>query len=199
MPDDKKNKVVRKRTLLQKIVNVFLYAGIALLIILLAALGFSQTSTFREYLRKTVVENANKALNGKISITKIDGTIFTSLVLRNTVVSMGEDTLLNASIIDVKTSPLQIFLKRIYIRKFEIKDANIRLITDSSGILNISKLIPPSPKDTTHSKFPFTIVAPNFRLTNVNFSLQDYDKVGSKQIYDELNLHDLRIRNLNLS
>ena len=114
---EEKEKKVRKRTLLQKIVNVFLYTGIILLIFILIFLGFSQTSTFREYLRTTVCNLANKELNGHLSIGRIDGTIFSSLVLRNTVVSMGQDTLLNAGIIEVKASPLQIFLKKIYIRK----------------------------------------------------------------------------------
>jgi hypothetical protein len=195
----KKNNVIKKRTLLQKIVNVFLYTGIILLLIFLIAFGFTQTSTFREYLRKTFVEEINKSLNGKLNIGKIDGTIFTSLVLRNSVISMGSDTLLNASIIEVKTSPIQIFLKRIYIRKFEIKDAKIRLISDSSGELNISKLFPPSPKDTSHSKFPFTIIAPDFQLTNIDFSFQSFNKANSHQIYGSLNPTDIRLKHLNLS
>ena len=196
---ENENKIIKKRTLLQKIVNVFLYAGISIIILLLAVLGFSQTSTFRNYLRNTVVEQANKALNGKISIGKIDGTIFTSLVLRNTVVSMDKDTLLNAGIIELKTSPLQIFFKRIYIRKLELKDAKVALIKDSTGELNISKLIPPSAPDTTHSKFPFKIYAADVKLTNIDLSLHDYNKANSKQYYDSLNLSDLRVSGLNLA
>lgn len=106
-----KNKIIKKRTLLQKVVNVFLYTGIVLLIIFLVFVGFSQTSTFRNFLRNEVVTIANKELNGHVDIGKIDGTIFTSIVLRNTIVNMGSDTLLNAGIIEVKTSPLQMFLK----------------------------------------------------------------------------------------
>ncbi len=196
---DPKEKILKKRTLLQKIVNVFLYAGIVILIILMIFFGFSQTSTFREILRDKVVNIANKNLNGHLSIGKIDGTIFTSLVLRNTEINMGTDTLLNAGVITIKTSPLQIFLKRIFIRKVEISDAKVAFISDSSGILNISKLFTPTPKDTTHSKFPFKIVAPDIKLINLSFSLQDYNFINSRQIYDTLNMHDLRVKNINLS
>ncbi len=196
---EKKNKILKKRTLFHKIVNVFLYAGIVILILFIIFFGFSQTATFREYLRKTVINLANKELNGKLNIGKIDGTIFTSLVLRNTVVNMGNDTLLNADVIEVKTSPLQIFLKRIYIRKFEVSNAMIAFKADSTGKLNISKLFPPTPKDTVHSKFPFEIFASDVKLTNINFSIRDGNLINGYQMYDAINTHDLSVRNLNLS
>ncbi len=194
-----KEKILKKRTLFHKIVNVFLYTGIAVLIVLLLVLGFSQTSTFREILREKIVSAANKELNGKLSIGKIDGTIFTSLFLRNAIVSMGSDTLFNANLIEVKISPLQIFLKRIYVRKVGLSDTRIALIADSSGSLNISRLLPPTPKDTSHSKFPFKIVAPDLQLKNVSFSLQDYNKVKSNEVYGSFNIHDFRIKDINLS
>ncbi len=196
---EKKENIKKKRTLLQRIVKVFLYSGIALLFVVLIAFGFSQTSTFREYLRKTVIENADKALNGKLYIGKIDGTIFTSLVLRNTIVSMGNDTLLHAATIELKTSPLQIFMKRIYVRKFEIKNADISFIKDSSGTLNISRLVPPTPPDSAHSTFPFKIVLSDFRLNNVNFSLKNYNTPDQRASYKNLNLDDFNVKNLNLS
>ena len=194
-----KTKKIKKRTLLQKIVNIFLYSGIILLILSLVFLGFSQTSTFRDLLRRQVLNIANKEMNGHVNIGKIDGTIFTSLVLRNTVINMGGDTLLNAGVIEVKTSPLQIFLKRIFVRKFEIADAKISLIADSNGSLNISRLFTPSPEDSVHSKFPFKIIAPDVRLTNVDISLKDYNNINNTRVYDEMNLHDFSAKDLYMS
>ena len=190
----------RKRTILQKIVNVFLYIGIGFLILFVIFLGVSQTSMFREFVRKTVMEQADKALNGTVYIEKIEGTILTSLILRNTIVNMESDTLLHAAKIELKTSPLQLFLKKIYVRSFEIDNAEISLKKDKDGVLNISKLIPPSENtDTTKSKFPFNIQVQDFSLKGINFSIQSYDKLNSNQIYQNLNADDLRIKNLNLS
>ena len=141
-PTEQKPK--RKRTLLQRIVNVFLYIGLVIFVLFVLFFGFSQTSTFRNWLRDYVVELANENLNGKISIGKIEGTIFSSLILRNTIVTMEKDTLLNAGMIELRTSPLKIFLKKIYVRKVEIKDTRIAFVKDSSGELNITKLFPPS-------------------------------------------------------
>ena len=194
-----KEKILKKRTLFHKIVNVFLYIGIIILILFLIAFGFSQTSTFRNYLRQNITSIANKELNGHLSIGEIDGTIFTSLILRNTVVNMGPDTLLNAKVIEVKTSPLQILLKKIFVRKILISEAKIAFVIDKSGKLNISKLFPPSSNDSTHSKFPFKIEVPDLNLDHIDFKLQDYNYVNSNQVYDNLNMHDLRINNINLS
>ncbi len=209
-----KDKKPKKRTLFHKTVNVFLYIGIVILVILLLALGFSQTSTFREMLRDKIVTVADKELNGKVSIGKIDGTILSSLFLRNTVVNMGKDTLLNAGLIEVKISPLQIFLKRIYVRDLQISNTKIALVKNNDGELNLSKLFPSSshPKlpvsssskptssgGSSKSGFPFKIEVASLKLRNVDFSFQDSDKINSSQYYDSINLHDLRIKNINMS
>ena len=196
---NKNPEIKKKRTLLQKIVNAFLYTGIAIGIILILAFGITQTSTFRDYLRDTIVEKVNEGLNGKISIGKIDGTIFTSLFIRNTVLTLNSDTLLNAESIEVKTSPLQLLRKRIYIRKFELKNAKISLIKEADGKLNISKLAPPSAPDSSKSAFPLYIETPDFQLTNVKLNFQDYTKINSSETYDNLNMNDLRIKDLNLN
>ncbi|MDR3611128.1 MAG: hypothetical protein P4L27_11240, partial [Ignavibacteriaceae bacterium] len=195
---EKNNEIKKKRTLFQKIVNVFLYTGIGLFIIILLIFGASQTSTFREYLRKKVIEEVNQNLYGTVYINKIDGTIFTSLILRKTILNVGKDTILNAGRIELRTSPLQLLLKKIKVRKFEITNANISLIADSTGTLNISKLLPPSKPDTSKSTFPFKIEINNFNLANINFNFQRYDYIGSRAIYDSLNMKDLRVENLNI-
>jgi hypothetical protein len=202
------SKVKAKRTLLQKIVNVFLYTGIFILIIFLIAVGFSQTSTFREMLREKVIEVANNELNGKVYIGKIDGTIFTSLVLHNTVVSMGTDTLLNAESIEVRTSPLKILLKTIYFRHIEIDNAQIKFIKNKSGVLNLLELfIHAGNVDTSKNenvseksggKFPFEIQVADLVLKNINFSLQSHENAQSKKVYPNLNTEDLQFKNLNM-
>lgn len=204
MNEEEKNKKKaeekKKRTLLQKIVNVFLYAGLGILLLLLILFGITQTSTFREYLRETVLKEANSTLNGKLYIEKIDGTIFTSLLLRNTVVTMEDDTLLKAEKIGVLTSPLQLLLKKIFVRSVEIHNADINLAADESGELNFTRLFPPSEEeiDTTASEFPFVIHIANLELKNINISLKDYS-IKESADYEQLNLNDLNIRNLNLN
>ncbi len=166
-------------------------------------------------LRDKIISVADKELNGKVSIGKIDGTILSSLFLRSTVVNIGQDTLLNAGLIELKISPLQIFLKRIYVRDLQISNTKIALVKYAGGELNISKLLNSSshskPAESSavsasdssavnsHSTFPFIIEVAGLKLDNVNFSLQDSDKVNSTEYYNSINLHDLRIKDIKLS
>ncbi len=188
----------RERTLLQRIVNVFLYSCIGFLILLLILLGISQTHTFREFLRGKVIDIANSTLNGKVYIGEIDGTIFTSLTLRNTVVSMKSDTLLKAEEISVLTSPLQLLLKKIYVRDFEIKNADFNLSTDSSGVLNLIKLFPKTERDTTTSEFPFKIQVADLELSNINISYKNSGKEIVSKVNSGIDYNNILIKNLNL-
>ncbi len=189
----------KKRTLLQKIVNVFLYIGLGIFLLLVIAFAVSQTSFFRNWLRETAMNAADNALNGKVYIGQLDGTIFTSLILHDTYVTMDNDTLLNASRIELRTSPLQLLFKKIYVRKFEIDDTHINLVRDAQGELNVSKLIPPSQNpDTTASSFPFKIIVAELKIKNSDLALKDYN-ITSTASYDNLNLHNLNVKNLNLT
>ena len=196
MAEPKKNK--KKRTLFQKIINGFLIFFISVFVLILILFGITQTSTFREFLREKVLDIANSELNGKIDIGRIDGTIFTSLILHNTTVSMEKDTILSAEKIELRTSPLRLIAKELHIRKFEIKNARLNLVTDSEGKLNLAKLFPESEEDTSSSEFPFTIEAEDMRLTNVDLSFRNYNIPESNEIHEELVFDDLRIRDLNL-
>jgi hypothetical protein len=185
-----------KRTLLQKIVNVFLYIGIGILVIILLGFGFSQTSTFRNYLKNLVVEKVNLSTPGNLQIGELDGTIFTSLVLKNTIFTLDKDTILNAGYISIKTSPLHLLFKTIYFRDISIKNAEINLTENKKGELNISKLFKSSSSDTT--PFPFTIKAQNFQLDGINFSLIKAGQSNYSPTYDTLNLSDLKLKNISL-
>lgn len=197
-PANKKTK--KKKTLFRKIVNSFLYTFIGLFALILLILGFTQTSTFRSILRTQVMSIADSSLNGHVYIGKIEGTIFTSLILTNTSVNMGPDTLLKAGRIEVRLAPLELLLKKIYVRKVLISNTSIKFVKDSLGVLNISRLIPPKKTvDTTKSEFPFTIDAPSVQLQNVSFSMQDFNKKRSTAYYDALTMSDLRIKDIDVS
>lgn len=194
---NKNNK--KKRTLLQKTVNVFLYSGIFLLVLFMIFFAISQTSTFRNYLKNYVIETVNNSINGRLNIEKLDGTIFTTIILHNTTISLDNDTLLNAGKIELKTSPLELLFKRIYVRYAGISNTTIDLIENNDGRLNVSSLFKPVPDDSASSGFPFQIVVPDFQLNNVSFNLRDYKHLKSTAIYDSLNFKDFRVKNINVS
>ena len=199
----KKTKV--KRPLARRIINYFIGTGVVLIIILLLAFGFTQTSTFRNWLKDFVVEQVNSSTNGTLSIGNIDGTIFTTLILSNTSYTIEKDTLFSSEIIELKVSTLRVFLKTIYIRKLEIDNAKISLLKDENGELNISKISSPSTteekKDTASSSEPFSwkIEVADLKITNLDFRQQSFANRGSTTEYAQPEMDDFRLNNINLS
>ena len=182
-------------------VNSFLYFLIGILAIVLITFGFTQTSVFRGWLKDTIVEELNSSMNGEISINKLQGTIFTSVVLKNTLLTLNNDTVFTAEHIEIKTSPLKIIFKIIYARKIEIRNSVINLSEDNNGTLNVEKLFPPSEKedfDSTSSAFPFAFQVADLQLNNIAFTLQEYSKLNSTSVYESMNLSDFRINDLYL-
>lgn len=188
-----------KRSLFHRIVNVFIYTALIIFIVILIVLGFSQTSTFREMLRTKLIEVANQELNGKVYVERIDGTILSSIILHNTNITMDGDTLFKSETIELKTSPLKILFKIIYLRKFELRNAHLNLTRNENGELNIVRLFPAAEDtDEASSPFPFKIQVADFKLVNVDFHFKK-DGVTRLADYEYFNLDDLSINNINLS
>ncbi len=195
--NEEKN-IAPKKSLFHRIVNYFLYALIGIFLLLVIVFGISQTSTFRNYLREEIVSIVNEEINGRLNLENLEGTLLTSLILRNGSLTFEKDTVISFSLLEVKVSPLQMFLKKIYIRKVELFDLNFNLLSDANGEFNISKIFPSSEEDTTKSDFGFAIVVNEFNLFNGNFVLQSFENLGGEKIYRELNFDDLRVQNINI-
>jgi len=188
-----------KRSLFRKIINVFIGIVLGVVLLLIVLLGYTQTFTFRDWLREKVITLANDELNGKLNIEKIDGTILTSIFLRNTSLTIDGDTLAFARNVEIKTSPLQLLLKKIYFRKILFDDLKIKLLQDSSGLWNYAHIAKPKEEDTTKSSFPFTIQVADLRLKNLNLVQQTFQNLHSDKIYQTINFDDLKISNMYLS
>ncbi|KAF0151277.1 MAG: hypothetical protein FD143_2082 [Ignavibacteria bacterium] len=188
-----------KRSIFHKIVNSFISAFLILIIIILLVVGITQTSTFREFLRKKVISLVNEEINGRLNIEKINGTVLTSLSLRNTSLVADNDTLLLAENIEIKVSPAQLLFKRIHIRKVLLRDISINLLQNNEGKWNYEKLVKPAPEDTSKSAFSFVIQAPDIELRNISLRRQTFTNLGSRQIYNNINAEDLRIEELNFN
>lgn len=197
--DGKQKQSKIQRSLFHKIVNVFIGILFGLIILTIIVVGFTQTKTFREMLREKVIKLANEELNGKLNFESIDGTVLTSLFLRNVSIVVDNDTLLFARKIEVKTSPLQLLLKKIFVRQLLIDDVKIAMLQDQAGEWNFTKLIKPTPEDTTKSSFSFMIQANDIQFRNLSFIRQSYSNLKSRQVYSTMNTDDFRIDHLNFT
>ena len=169
-------------------------------------IGFSQTLTFREYARELILTEINSSISGNLNIERIDGTILTSIFLRNVTLTTGPDTVFSTKKIELKTSPLQLLLKKIYIRKFEIENASIffKQLSDSSW--NIDRAfasINPTKKsdeqnstENSGSSFDYEIVLNNLSLRNMSFKNKSIEYLDKSIQHDVLETNDLELNNL---
>jgi len=199
-----KEKKKFKRPLLHKIVNVFIgFFGI-LLFLLIVFFGFSQTKTFRNFLKDKITTEVSNSINGTLSVEELEGSVLSSIILKNSVVVSEQDTIININELVVRTSPIHLLLKRILVRDIILRNANINLIQDSSGEWSFSKLFAKSedPKpivsedDTTSGTFPFTIQVNNISVENLNFTRQTFSNNNSKRFYKHLTTDDLRLNSI---
>ncbi|MFH0734768.1 MAG: hypothetical protein V1773_10535 [bacterium] len=187
-----------ERSLFRKIINVFILLFIGLSVLLLLLFGFTQTRTFRGIIREQVTVIANDALNGKLSIGSIQGSILTSIKIYDVSVSIEADTLIKAEKIDLRFNPLMLLFSRIKVTKAELINVDINLLQDSMHVWNIEKLVKPTPEDTTTSEFPFVIDINNLNLVNTSFQRKSYENINKLDKIEYFNSENLKLNNLNL-
>lgn len=193
-----KKKVRKPRGLYHRIVNYFLFFVIGLFIIFLLALGFTQTSTFREFARKEVLNILNDSLNGRFNIGQIDGTIFTTLIVRDVSLESQNQKIFQVDKVALRIKLLRIFNKEIYVKDLNISGVKGNLIKDSAGIFNIEKVFPPSPKDTSETNFPFAIKVNSLHVSGLDCNVLRWDKVKDFSTQPGFGMDNLRITNLDL-
>ncbi len=206
----KKQKKVR--SVFHKTINWFVGVFIAFLLIFIILFGFSQTQSFRDYLRDTIVEEFDSTINGSLKIESIEGSIFTSLKLNNIQLYSQFDTIASINKLEVHISPLQLLLQKIYIREIIGDDIQFNLIEVKPGLTNLASLSKAEKKvhDTTAanagvqqvkdegSSFPFSIQVNSIELSNLAFVKKSNQYIGQNNVHDFANFDDLSLNEINL-
>ncbi len=192
--------------LLHRLFTYFAYTLGVFALLIAAIFGFSQTSTFRDYLKDKVIQEANSTLNGTVFIENIDGTIFTSLFLRE-VSLVKNNTPFYAKKIVVKTSPLQLLLGKIYFRNVELQDVSLELIQNEDSSWNYSNIMrEDSTAEVTKidsnkisgEPFPYTIEVNELSLKNIRFVRKTFDNINNEEITNQINFENIVIDSLYL-
>jgi len=173
-------------------------------VLIVLLLGISQTSTFRDFLRTKITDIANSSLNGQLHIGKIEGTILTSLSIKEiSLTDSDNSTIFYSGNIEIKLDPFQLLTKKILIRDIIVKDAQLSLLQNEDGRWNIETLGTPSEEveeePDEESSFPFIIQVNNLDINNMLFIVQTYENHGNNNIYRYIDFDDLLIDNFNLS
>lgn len=191
-----------KRSILHRFINGLIIAFACLVSSLLVFIAFSQTHTFRTFLKKQIVETVNENLNGKIRIGKLDGSILSSLILNNVFIYDNEgDEVFFSKTIALKISPHKLIFDIIYAREIEIKNLRIFNKQDYNGNWTFETLFKPSSDSTSEdSMFPYRIEVAKISLSDLNYKAKNFytGKETNKNIFD-VNRFELQHFNMTAS
>jgi hypothetical protein len=186
--------------------KVFHFIGktlLALFILFLLFIGFTQTSYFRNLLRDKIIEYAKEELNGELKIESIYGTLISSLTIKNLNYSIEGVELISAKTLHISVNPIALFQKKIVVNKLFLENVHFNLIQFKDGKWITEKILKhPSPPDTTPSaKIDYEIILKKISLSNCQFRLKtksDSTDFYKYTTYHTFNYNDVLLSNLNL-
>ncbi|HOL81699.1 MAG TPA: hypothetical protein PLP99_08085 [Ignavibacteriales bacterium] len=195
----KKEKASKKRNFFRHIIN-FANILLGIILVLFTIIFFIlQTDWFKDTLRKEIIKAANEELDATLSIGKIHGTFFTSIIIDDVLLKRYGDTLVYVNKVQLHYNPIQLIFKRIYVREISLFNPKIFLLHDDSlkhwNFDNLAKN--PSPEDTSKSSFPLLIIIKNAKIDNLYLKFANYNRRVDNSLQNSFSLDNLIIKNFN--
>ncbi len=202
-----------RRSIFHKTVNFFVFSFVFVIVILMLAVGFAQTSWFRSIAKDEIVKAVNKKINGEFFLDSIEGTFLNSIKLDNFGIVVEGDTLFSCKEAFVKLSLQAILARKIYLSDILIDSPEIRLLEKSKNLWNYSTLIKHNKENvgsTTKkeviskgkrksAEFLFTFEVGNFQIRKGVFIVKDVKHLTSDSLYHNINYGDIKVKNFNFA
>jgi len=165
------------------VVPAAVVAGILLLILL--ALLLIQTEPAKRKVARIAETQANKIINGNLTIGKIEGNFFSRISLQNVMVTMDEDTLAQIDEIKAGYNLWPLVQNTLDIHYAEIIHPKIFLNQVNDSVWNVQQIVKPTPEkpeSTPESSGNFNIRLPVFRLVNGRIKTETPDTLVPQRI-----------------
>ncbi|MCX7834295.1 MAG: translocation/assembly module TamB [Ignavibacteria bacterium] len=213
---NKKNNIDKnliKKSIIKKLFKYFLWIDTVIFILLVTFVILLQTTFFKTWLLKIVINQINNNLVSKesyIYAESLEGNIITNLKLNNAYIVVKNDTLLRLKSINLNHKFFRIFDKVIDIDYLEVEAPQVNLtkvVTGLDTLWNFEYLLKPEiPEiDTTKKEFDWEVYVKNADIKNLDFrsleykpyltSIRDFAVKDSKHF----NINDLDISKANLN
>ena len=153
-----------------KYIAYFFGSIIALILLLLLII---QTGWFKDWLRDTIVEEANATLNGTMKIGKIDGNFLSNLQVSSLSINDGSGEAIRLGDLQLEYSPGDLFGGEVTVDRFHLDDlaVHLRQLPDSSW--NLEHLAPAdtTPVDTSTQPLGWIVNLVDFALNDAEINL----------------------------
>jgi autotransporter translocation and assembly factor TamB len=158
-----------------------------------ALVWYTHTDGFREFARQKLLALANESIHGKISIAKLEGSVWGNVILIDVIVADDSAEIVRIPRLRLDYSLVPLFWGRIQIRRLEASRPQISLREQPEGVWNIVEAFAPVESQT---ETPGLVVAVNYfamREANVDvnlsgtgynfYRLTDLNLEGSANVY----------------
>ena len=141
----------------RKYFRITYYIGGILLFVVIAIIGYTQTRSFKTYLRDFLLHESLTAINGELQFGAIEGNLVTGFIINNVVVTEGGTELFSTQRIELKYDPFGFLFKRVGISNAVIVKPRFHIYRSLNGSINIARLIKPTPTSSNSSKWKIDI------------------------------------------
>jgi hypothetical protein len=163
----------------RKFFRITYYLSGILLFILIAVIGYTQTRSFRTYLRNTLLRESRTVLNGWFQFGNIEGNLLTGFTIDSVSVSGDTGELFSAGRVELKYDLFGFLFKRVAISSVVLEKPYIHLYRSVDGSYNVTHLIKPIQNDTTPSGW--TIDIKNLKLKSAELFFTDSLLLSQRQ------------------
>ena len=134
---------------MRRFFRIIYYIGGILLFVLIAIIGYTQTRSFKTYLRDIVLNESRAAINGQLQLGAFEGNLVTGLAVSGVTLSDRNGEILSAERIEIRYSLFGFLFKRLTVSDAVIVKPRINLFRSVDGSWNVASLIKTSTEDTT--------------------------------------------------
>lgn len=156
---------------MRKFFRITYYLSGILLFVLIAVIGYTQTRSFKTYLRNTLLLESRTVLNGQLQFGSIDGNLITGFTMDSVSVRGYDDEFISSERIEFKYDLFGFFFKRVAVNNIVIVKPHIHIYRSVDGTWNVARLFKPTQTDTT--PFAWTIDIKRLKLQDAELVFTD--------------------------
>lgn len=156
---------------MKRILKNTYHTAVFVLFLAIALAGFTQTKTFRSYLRNILLEEARGALNGVLELGPLEGNLVTGFQTGQLRLQQNGIDVLAADRLEARYDLWALLTKRISLRQVTLVRPRVSLWRSESGRWNFEQLLHSEGSDSSSS--PWLIDIGNAELLDATVSVVD--------------------------
>ncbi|KAA3601502.1 MAG: translocation/assembly module TamB [Calditrichaeota bacterium] len=163
-------------SLMKSILKIFTFGLLGLILLILGAAFFTQSRTFKSWLKDFALEKSGEFLNAELSVKNLSGNFYSTLILEGLELKTENETLVKIEEISLGYDLTKIFQKGIQVNFVRIKNPTFALTQLSDSTWNFEKIAKPSEEEQSDSSsFDFDIYLNELSIKSAKVKVSTID------------------------